>query len=86
MHPGLYLLARGNSDLDIFQIIFPSGMGMIGIVFAQYSVGMGVHLDLDEAGTPALDLLTVDLPFTCSLFHVVFFPTCSIACATECLA
>jgi hypothetical protein len=52
---------------------------MIVMVFTRYSVGMGICLDLDETGAPALDLLTVDLPFTCRLFHVMTFPTSSVA-------
>jgi hypothetical protein len=56
------------------------------MVFARYSVGMGIRLDLDKTGAPALDPLTADLPFTCRLFHVTTFPTSSVARAMECLA
>ena len=59
---------------------------MVEIIFTQYSVGMGICLDLDETGAPALDLLAVDLPFTCRLFHIPALPTSSVARATECLA
>ena len=86
MHPDLHQLARGNSDPDVLQIIFAGGVGMIVILFTQYSVSMGIGLDLDETGAPALDALAVDLPFTCCLFHVILFPARSVACATECLA
>ena len=86
MHSDLYQLACGNMDLDVFEIIFAGGVGMNMIVFTQYSIGMGICLDLDKAGTPALNLLTVDLPFMCSFFHIIFFPTSSIAHAAECLA
>ena len=86
MHPDLYQLPRRNPDPDVLQIIFAGGVGMIGSVFTQYSVGMGICLDLDEAGTPALDPLAVDLPFTRGLFHVMAFPASSVTRATECLA
>jgi hypothetical protein len=86
MHSDLYQLACGNMDLDVFEIIFASGVGMNVIVFTQYSIGMGIHLDLDKAGTPALNLLAVNLPFICSLFHITAFPASSIACIAECLA
>jgi hypothetical protein len=86
MYPDLYQLACGNADPDVFEIIFAGGVGMNVIVFTQYSIGMGICLDLDEAGTPALDPLAVDLPFTRSLFHVIFFPASSVARTAECLA
>jgi hypothetical protein len=86
IYPDLYQLMHGNVDLNIFEIIFASRVGMNMIVFTQYSIGMGICLDLDKAGTPALNLLTVDLPFMCSFFHIIFFPTSSIAHAAECLA
>jgi hypothetical protein len=86
MHPSLYQLSRANSDPDVFEIIFAGGMGMIVIVFTQYSIGMGICLDLDEAGTPAPDPLTFDLPFPPCLLHVMAFPASCIARATECLA
>ena len=86
MYPDLYQLACGNTDLDVFEIIFAGGVGMNVIVFTQYSIGMGICLDLDKAGTPALDPLAVDLPFTHSLFHVIFSPASSVARTAECLA
>jgi hypothetical protein len=57
-----------------------------GIISSQYGVGMGIYLDLDGTGAPALDLLAVDLPFTCCLFYIMLFPPCSIVCTTEYLA
>ena len=59
---------------------------MILIVFTQYSVGIGICLDLNETGAPALDPLAVDLPFTRCLFHIMAFPASSVAHITECLA
>lgn len=85
MHPDLDKLPRANPDPDVFQIIFAGGVGMIMMVFTQYSVGMGVCLDLDEARAPALDPFAVDLPFTRCLFHVTAFPASSIVRATESL-
>ena len=61
-------------------------MGMIEFVFAQYSVGMGVRLNLNVTGTPALNPLAANLPFPCRLFLVRFSFSESIARATECLA
>jgi hypothetical protein len=55
-------------------------------IFAQYSAGVGICLDLDRAGTPALDLFAVNLPFTLSLFYITAFPASSVMRATECLA
>jgi hypothetical protein len=86
MHPDLYQLARGNPDPDVLQVIFAGGVGMAVIVFAQYSFGVGICLDLDETGTPALDPLTVDLPFPRRFFHVMAFPASSVARAMECFA
>ena len=86
MHPGLYQLSRANSDPDVLQIIFAGGVGMIGIVFAQYSVGMGICLDLDETGAPPLDPLTFDLPFTRCLLHIMAFPASAITCTSQCHA
>ncbi len=56
------------------------------IVFPQYSAGMGICLDLNKTGAPALNLLTVNLLFMHCYFHVIFFPTSSIVCTIECLA
>ena len=58
---------------------------MIMVVFTQYCTSIGTCLDLDETGTPALDLLAVDLPFTCCLLYVIDFPTGPVACTAECL-
>ena len=60
-------------------------MGMSEFVFAQYSVGMGIRLNLDVAGTPALDPLAGDLPFPRCLFLVRFGTADSVTRATECL-
>jgi hypothetical protein len=73
-------------DANIFQIVLAGFMGVIEIVFAQYGVSMGVCLNLDVTGAPALNSLAVDLLFTCSLFHIIFFPASSVAHAAECLA
>ena len=86
MNPGLYLISRGSPDLNIFEIIFPGGVGMILIIFAHYCAGMGIHLDPDVTGAPALDSLTVDLPFTHCLFHVTGFPARFVTRAQICLA
>ena len=86
MHPSLYQLSRDNPDPDVLQIIFAGGVGMIMIVFTQYSIGTGICLDLDETGAPALEPLTFDLPIPCGLLHVTAFPTSSVARATVCLA
>ena len=59
---------------------------MIGIISSQYGVSMGIHLDLDGIGASALDLLAINLPFTCCLFHIMFFSPSSIVHATEYLA
>ena len=82
-HPGLYLLTRGNPDPDVHQIVFAGGVGMIEIVFAQYNVSVGICLDLNVTGTPALDPLALDLPFPRRLFHIRFSPTNLITRATE---
>ena len=37
-HPRLYQLTRVNADPDVFQIFFTGGVGMITIIFAQYSL------------------------------------------------
>jgi len=70
-------------DLDILKIILAGGVEVIAIVFLQYSASMGICLDLDKTGASALDLLTVNLPFTYYHFYVIFFPTSSIVCAME---
>jgi hypothetical protein len=56
---------------------------VIGIISPQYGVGMGIYLDLDRTGAPALNPLAVDLSFTCCLFYIMLFPPCSIARTTE---
>jgi hypothetical protein len=84
MHPSLYQLARGHPDPDVLQVIFAGGVGMIGIVFAQYSFGMGICLDLDEAGAPALDPFTFDLPLSRRFFYVMLLPARSVARIVEC--
>jgi len=61
-------------DLDILKIILAGGVEVIAIIFPQYSASMGICLDLDKTGAPALDLLTVNLSFTYCHFHVIFFP------------
>ena len=60
-------------------------MEMIEFVFAQYSVGMGVRLNLDITGTPAGNPLSVDLPFLCCLFHIMSDSPASITRAVESL-
>jgi hypothetical protein len=77
---------RANLDPDVFQIIFAGGVGVIVMVFTQYSVGMGICLDLDKTEAPTLDLLTVDLPFMHHLFHIMTFPPSCIARTAKCLA
>ena len=86
MHPDLYQLPRRNPDPDVLQIIFAGGVGMIGIVFAQYGVGMGVCLNLHVTGTPAIDPLALDLSFPRCLFHIRFGPSEFVTRATESLA
>jgi hypothetical protein len=46
---------------------------------------MEVCLDLNEAGAPALNPLTVNLLFTCCLFHIMAFLPYFIAYTTKCL-
>jgi hypothetical protein len=86
MHPGLYQFPRGNPDPDVLQIIFAGGVGMIVIVFAQYSVGMGICLNLHITGTPAIDPLALNLSFPRHLFHTRFSPSQFVTRATESLA
>ena len=85
LHPGLYQVARRNSDPDVLEIIFTGGMGMIVIVFTQYNVCMRISFDLNLTEAPALDPLTVDLPFMRCLLHIDLVPASSVPRATECL-
>src|SRR5258707_13526796 len=85
VYPALYQFSCGSLDPDVLQIIFSGGVGVIVIVFTQNNVSMGICLDLDEAWTTPLNPLTFDLLFLCHLFHVMAFPTCSVACTMECL-
>jgi hypothetical protein len=50
-HPILHQIPRGNLDLNIFQIVLAGLMGMVKFIFAQYGVSMGIHLNLNIAGT-----------------------------------
>ena len=84
-HPRLYQLTRVNVDLDVFQILFTGGVGMITIIFAQYSLGMGICLNLDVTRAAALDLLAFDLSFLCGLFLIMFNFSGFVTCATESL-
>ena len=86
MHPALYQFPGTHPDPNVLQVVFADGMGMIEIVFTQYSFGMGICLDLDIAGATALDTLAFDLPFPIRLLHIIGFPPCPVARATECLA
>ena len=63
MYPSLYQFPHGNPDPDVSQVIFAGRVGMIVIVFAQNSIGMGICLDLNKAEAPAVDPLTFDLAF-----------------------
>jgi hypothetical protein len=83
MHPSLYQLIRGNLDPDVPQIIFAGGVEMIMIVFAQYSVGMGISLNFNKTGTTLLDPLTLNFPFPCHLFHIRFSPSKLVTYAME---
>jgi hypothetical protein len=73
-------------DPDIFQIILAGLMGMSKFVFAQYGVGVGIHLDLDITGTPAIDLLAVDLLFPHHFLLIMLDSSASVTRAMECLA
>ena len=53
------------------------------IIFAQYSLGMGICLNLDITRAAALDLLTFDLSFLHGLFLIMFDSSGFITYATE---
>jgi hypothetical protein len=61
-------------------------MGMIEFLFIQYSVGMGVCLNLDVTGTSADNPLGVNLPFPPCLLHITFDSPTSITRTAESLA
>ena len=85
-YPILYQIPHGNPDPNIFQIVLASFMGMIEFIFAQYSVSKGIHLNLNIAGTPAIDPLAVDLPLPRHLLLVMLKSYASITRAMESLA
>ena len=74
-----------NVDLNVFQIFFTDGVEMIVIIFAQYSLGMGICLNLDITRAAALDLLTFDLSFLRGLFLIMFDSFGFVTYATESL-
>ena len=84
-HPRLYQLMRVNADPNVFQIFFTGGVGMIAIIFAQYSLGMGICLNLDVTRAAALNPLAFDLSFPCGLFLIMFDSSGFVTCATESL-
>ena len=83
LYPAFYQILCGDSDLNIFQIILASFIGVIEFVFAQNGISMGICLNLNITGAPTLNLLTVELPFMCSYFHVMSFPASSVVCAIK---
>ena len=58
---------------------------MIAIIFAQYSLGMGICLNLDVTRAAALDLLAFNLSFPYSLFLIMFDSSGFVTCAMESL-
>ena len=85
VHSRLYQLTHVNVDPDVFQIFFTGGMGMITIIFAQYSLGMRICLNLDITRAAALDPLAFDLSFPHGLFLIMLDSSSSVTCATESL-
>jgi hypothetical protein len=61
-------------------------MGMSKFIFAQYGVGVGICLDLDVTGTPAINSLAVDLLFPRRFLLIMLDSSASVTHATECLA
>jgi len=86
LHPVLYQILHGHSDLDIFQIILANLIGMSKFIFAQYGVGVRIRLDLDITGTPAINPLAVDLLFLRCFLLIMLDSSTSIMCTMECLA
>ena len=78
-----YHLPCRISHPDKLQILHANGMGMVRNVFAQYSVGMGISLDLHKARTSAGEPLAFGPPFTRRLLLVAFGASRSVARATE---
>ena len=60
-------------------------MEMIEFVFAQYSVSMGICLNLNFSGTPAIDLLAVNLPFPYQFLCIRFSSSKLVTHTMECL-
>ena len=86
MHPALYQFPGTCPDPNVLQVVFADGVGMIEIVFTQYSFGMKICLDSDIAGATTLNTLAFNLSFPIRLLHRIGFPPHSVAHATECLA
>ena len=70
-------------QLQVLHIIYINVQELDNVYL---SISIGIYFNLDGTGTPTLNPLTVDLPFTHCFFHVIFFPASSIARTAVCLA